>query len=241
MKEGSKKVHSSAGETAGGSVLADRHRRRLVSQHEDGQRKRLLSRLYRSRESQRCSAHTAASCVRGCLLVLMTDPSQAASLMFSPSVHLPTGSMSPPIGPHYLDIPYRSDRRLGLGKSSTLPAQENATPGRCTETFTLPGGATPTHHQRWSNPGDVSPAWGAVQHTCRRPLTEYRAYSQDLAASNGKEWEERHEQGAGQDGSLKQGCKTKIPLKVPRSITDVDLSEPNVSPRESFSSASDIR
>lgn len=169
--------------------------------------------------------------------MLKTDPSQADSLLSSLSVHLPAGSMSPPIGPHYLDIPYRSDRRLGLGKSSTLPAQENTTPGRCTETFTLPGGATPTHthHQRWSNPGDISPAWGTVQHTCRRPLTEYRAYSQDLAASNGKEWEERHQQGAAQDGSLKQDCKSQIPLKVPRSITDVDLSELNVSSRESFS------
>lgn len=135
------------------------------------------------------------------------------------------------MGPHHLDVPYRSDRRLCLGKSSTLPAQENTTPGRCTETVTLPGGATPTHtyHQRWSNPGDISPAWGTIQHTCRRPLTEYRTYSQDLATPNGKEWEGIHQQGTAQDGSLKWDCKTQIPPKVPRSITDVNLSEPNVS------------
>ncbi|GLD71911.1 uncharacterized protein AKAME5_002323500 [Lates japonicus] len=118
-----------------------------------------------------------------------------------------------------------SDRRPYLGKSSTLHAQENTTPGRCMDMASLPGGATPTHtyHQRWSNPGESSPAWGTIQHTCRRPLTEYRVYSHDFTAPNGKEWEERQQQ----DDSLKQDCKPQIPPKVPRSITDVDLSEPN--------------
>ncbi|GAA6218330.1 uncharacterized protein LOC108898793 [Lates japonicus] len=143
----------------------------------------------------------------------------------SSSVHSPPTAMSPPMGPHYLDVPYRSDRRPYLGKSSTLPAQENTTPGRCMDMASLPGGATPTHtyHQRWSNPGESSPAWGTIQHTCRRPLTEYRVYSHDFTAPNGKEWEERQQQ----DDSLKQDCKPQIPPKVPRSITDVDLSEPN--------------
>lgn len=147
------------------------------------------------------------------------------------SVHSPPCAMSPPMGPHYLDVPYRSDRRPYLGKSSTLPAQENTTPGKCTDMVTLPGGATPTHthHQRWSNPGDSSPAWGTVQHTCRRPLTEYRVYSHDLAAPHGKEWEGRQQQGTTQGDSLKRDCKAQIPPKVPRSVTDVDLSEPNVS------------
>lgn len=113
-----------------------------------------------------------------------------------------------------------------MGKSSTLPAQENAGPGRCTEMLSLPGGATPTHtyHQRWSNPGDMGPGWSGVQHTCRRPLTEYRAFSQDLAAANGKEWEGlQQQQGPGSD------CRAKVPPNVPRSITDVDLLEPDVS------------
>ncbi|XP_037631699.1 SAM domain-containing protein SAMSN-1a [Sebastes umbrosus] len=148
------------------------------------------------------------------------------------TVHSPPCAMSPPMGPQYLDVPYRSDRRPYLGKSSTLPAQENATPGRCTDMATLPGGATPTHtyshhHQRWSNPGDSSPAWGTIQHTCRRPLTEYRVYSHDFTASPGREWEGRQQQATAQDDSLKQDSKPQIPPKVTRSVTDVDLSEPN--------------
>ena len=157
-------------------------------------------------------------------------------LLSSPSVHCPPSAMSPPMGPHYLEVPYRSDRRPYLGKSSTLPAQENTTPGRSTEMAILPGGATPTHtyHQRWSNPGDGSPAWGTVQHTCRRPLTEYRVYSHDFATPNGKEWDGRQQQGTAQDDSLKRDCKPQIPPKVPRSITDVELSEPNVSSQFSY-------
>ncbi|XP_029302306.1 uncharacterized protein LOC115017758 [Cottoperca gobio] len=147
------------------------------------------------------------------------------------AAHSPPCAMSPPMGPHYLDVPYRSDRRLYLGKSSTLPAQENTTPGRCADMATLPGGATPTHthHQRWSNPGDSSPAWGTIQHTCRRPLTEYRMYSHDFTSSPVKEWEERQQQEAAQDDSVKQDCKPPISPNIPRSMTDVDLSEPNVS------------
>ncbi|XP_023276193.1 SAM domain-containing protein SAMSN-1 isoform X2 [Seriola lalandi dorsalis] len=139
----------------------------------------------------------------------------------------PPSATGPPMGPQYLDVPYRSDRRPYLGKSSTLPAQENTTPGRYMEMASLPGGATPTHthHQRWSNPGESSPAWGTIQHTCRRPLTEYRVYSHDFPAPNGKEWEGRQQQA--QDDGLKRDCKPQIPPKVPRSITDVDLSEPN--------------
>lgn len=136
--------------------------------------------------------------------------------------------MSPPIGPQYLDVPYRSDRRPYPGKCSTLPAQENTTPGRTIDMISLPGGATPTHHQRWSNPGDTSAAWGNnIQHTCRRPLTEYRVC--DFTTSNGKEWDGRQQQAVSRDESLKRDCKPQITPKVPRSITDVDLSEPNVS------------
>lgn len=133
------------------------------------------------------------------------------------------------MGPHYLDVPYRPDRRPYHGKSSTLPAQENTTPGRHMDMTSLPGGATPTHthHQRWSNPGEGSPAWGTIQHTCRRPLTEYRVYSHDYPPTNGKEWEGRQQ--PAQDDGLKRDCKPQVPPKVPRSITDVDLSEPSVS------------
>ncbi|XP_041849959.1 uncharacterized protein LOC121645536 [Melanotaenia boesemani] len=143
----------------------------------------------------------------------------------------PPGTMSPTLGPNYLDIPYtsRSDKRLFLGKSSTLPAQENTTPGRCADMMvSLPGGATPTHHQRWSNPGDSSPAWGTVQHTCRRPLTEYRVYSHEFSPSPGKEWDGRHQPPMAQNDSLKRDSKPQIPPRVPRSVTEVDLSDPNI-------------
>ncbi|XP_017275634.1 SAM domain-containing protein SAMSN-1a isoform X2 [Kryptolebias marmoratus] len=141
----------------------------------------------------------------------------------------PTGTVSPPLGPHYLDVTYtsRSDRRLYFGKCSTLPAQENTTPGRCPDMVSLPGGATPTHHQRWSNPGDCSPAWGAIQHTCRQPLTEYRVHSHEFSSVQGKEWEGRQQPAPVQDGSLRRAGKAQLLPKVPRSVTEVYLSEPN--------------
>ncbi|KAF3847937.1 hypothetical protein F7725_020965 [Dissostichus mawsoni] len=90
-----------------------------------------------------------------------------------------------------------------------------------------PGGATPTHtyHQRWSNPGESSPSWGSVQHTCRRPLTEYRMFSPDFSTSPEKEWEEGQQQEAAQGDSLKRDCKPQTSPNVPRSMTGVNLSE----------------
>ncbi|KAM4742937.1 SAM domain-containing protein SAMSN-1a isoform 2-T2 [Anableps anableps] len=139
----------------------------------------------------------------------------------------PPKTMSPPLGPHYLDVPYtsRSDRRLYLGKSSTLPTSENTTSGHCADMVSLPGGATPTHHQRWSNPGDSSPAWGTTEHTCCRPLTEYGMLPHEFAMLQGKEWDGKHQPVIDRNGSLKRSCH--LQPKVPRSITEVDLSEPN--------------
>ncbi|XP_054649591.1 SAM domain-containing protein SAMSN-1a isoform X2 [Dunckerocampus dactyliophorus] len=146
------------------------------------------------------------------------------------TVRSPPRTTSPPVGPHYLNVPYRSDTRLYLGKSSTLPTQENTTPGRCPDMISLPGGATPTHahhythNQRWSNPGGNSPVWATVQHTCRRPLTEYRVCSHDFSQTHAKaEWQGGQER----DGILDTNCKPPIPPKVTRSITEVDLAEPN--------------
>ncbi|KAF7652162.1 hypothetical protein LDENG_00100260 [Lucifuga dentata] len=147
------------------------------------------------------------------------------------TVHSQFGTLSPPMGAHYLDIPYRSDRRPYLDKASTLPAQENATPGRCMDTVTLPGGATPTHsyHQHWSNPSDSSPAWGTIQHICRRPLTEYRMYSHDFITPHAEDHDGRQQQATAHDDSSKRDCKTQISVRVHWSNTDVDLSESNVS------------
>ncbi|KAF6721643.1 SAM domain-containing protein SAMSN-1 [Oryzias melastigma] len=144
-------------------------------------------------------------------------------------VHSPSGTLSPPLGPQFLDVPYpsRPDKRLYLGKSSTLPSQENTTPGRYADMVSLPGGATPTHHQRWSNPSDSSPAWSTIQHTCRRPLTEYRAYSHEFSTLQSKEWKGSQQAAIIQDGSLKRDREPQLPPKVPRSATQVDLSEPN--------------
>ncbi|XP_070399517.1 SAM domain-containing protein SAMSN-1a isoform X2 [Nothobranchius furzeri] len=142
----------------------------------------------------------------------------------------PTSTLSPPLGPHDADVTYisKSDRRMYLGKCSTLPAQENTTPGRCTDMVNLPGGATPTHHQRWSNPGDCSPAWGTIHHTCRRPLTEYRVHSHEFMTMYGKDWEQRQQPASTQDGSLKRVGSPQLLSTVPRSVTSVDLSEPNL-------------
>ncbi|XP_077422926.1 SAM domain-containing protein SAMSN-1a isoform X2 [Vanacampus margaritifer] len=146
---------------------------------------------------------------------------------YNTTVHLPTGATSPPMGSHHLDVPYRSDRGLYLGKSSTLPTPENPTPGRYSDMISLPGGATPTHYhnhnQRWSNPSGNSPAWGTVQHNCCRPLTEYRAYSNDFSLPHEKEMQQQE----AKDCSLGRNCKPQIPPKVTRSATDLDLSEPN--------------
>uniref|UniRef100_A0A096LSU5 SAM domain, SH3 domain and nuclear localisation signals 1a n=1 Tax=Poecilia formosa TaxID=48698 RepID=A0A096LSU5_POEFO len=121
-------------------------------------------------------------------------------------VSSPPKTMSPPLEPQYLDVPYtsRPDRRLYLGKSSTLPTPDNSNPGRCVDMVSLPGGATPTHHQRWSNPGDSSPAWGTTEHTCCRPLTEYRVLPHEFASLHGKEWDEKQQAVMDQNGSLKR-------------------------------------
>ncbi|XP_077396340.1 SAM domain-containing protein SAMSN-1a isoform X2 [Festucalex cinctus] len=142
------------------------------------------------------------------------------------SCNITAGTMSPPMGPHHLDVPYRSDRKLYLGKCSTLPTQENPNPERYTDMASLPGGATPTHYhthnQRWSNPADNSSVWGTVQHNCRRPLTEYHVYSNDFGMH-----EKEKQQQEGKDCSLGMNCKPQIPPKVTRSTTDLELSEPN--------------
>ncbi|XP_023206557.1 uncharacterized protein LOC102236798 [Xiphophorus maculatus] len=142
-------------------------------------------------------------------------------------VSSPPKTMNPPLEPQYLDVPYtsRPDRRLYLGKSSTLPTPDSSNPGRCVDMVSLPGGATPTHHQRWSNPGDSSPAWGTIEHTCCRPLTEYRMLPHEFAALHGKEWDGKQQSVMDQNGSLKRSCQ--LQPKVPRSVTEVDLSEPN--------------
>nr|XP_020455950.1 uncharacterized protein LOC109960307 [Monopterus albus] len=144
--------------------------------------------------------------------------------------HSSTGTMSPPMRPHYMDVAYRSDRRPYYGKSSTLLTLENTTRGHCTDMAILPGGATPshTHHPRWSNPGEISPAWAAIQHTCRRSLTEYCVYSHDFSTPSGKEWDRKLQQTTVQDNILKCDCKPQILPKVPRSITAVALLESNV-------------
>lgn len=122
----------------------------------------------------------------------------------------PCPAVSPSLEPNFLEVPHRSEVRF-----STLPTQEHTASSRSVDSVHLPGGATPTHtyHQRWSNLGEGSPSWGTVQHTCRRPLTEYHLYSQDFSTST-----------PGHRDQVHQTCT------VTRSITEVDLSEPNVSP-----------
>uniref|UniRef100_A0AAV2J6V5 Uncharacterized protein n=1 Tax=Knipowitschia caucasica TaxID=637954 RepID=A0AAV2J6V5_KNICA len=137
----------------------------------------------------------------------------------------PAGVMSPLAG-NYLDVQYRCDRRPYMDKCSTLPTPDNYAPGRGMEKVSLPGGATPTHAHRWSNPGEGSPLWGSVPHTCHRPLTEYHTLQQDFTV---KDWD-GGQQSAGPppDSSLKQNMKPQAPAKVSRSTSNVELSQPNV-------------
>ncbi|XP_054883956.1 SAM domain-containing protein SAMSN-1a isoform X2 [Poeciliopsis prolifica] len=139
-------------------------------------------------------------------------------------VSSPPKTMSPPLETQYLDVPYtsRPDRRLYLGKSSTLPTPDNSNPGHCVDMISLPGGATPTHHQRWSNPGDSSPAWGTIEHTCCRPLTEYHMLPHEFADLHGKEWDGKQQPVMDQNGSLKRSCQ--LQPKVPRSVTERSTS-----------------
>ncbi|MEQ2175081.1 hypothetical protein GOODEAATRI_014566 [Goodea atripinnis] len=102
---------------------------------------------------------------------------------------------------------------LYLGKSSTLPAQESTTLGRCADMVSLPGGATPTHHQRWSNPVDSSAAWGTIEHTCRWPLTEYRMLPHEFAMLHVKEGDGRQQPASDQNGSLKRSCQLLAKLR----------------------------
>ncbi|XP_057695470.1 SAM domain-containing protein SAMSN-1a isoform X3 [Corythoichthys intestinalis] len=143
------------------------------------------------------------------------------------TVHPPAGATSPQMGPLYLNVPYRSDRRPHLSKFSTLPIQETTTPGRCNDMISLPGGATPTHYhnqnQRWSNPADNSPVWGTVQHTCRRPLTEYHVSSDDFGLPHRNQMQQLEDK----EGTLTMDFKLHIPPKVTRSFNDLDLLEPN--------------
>lgn len=141
-------------------------------------------------------------------LFLFFNPDQ--QFFFFVSVNSPCPPLSPSLEPNFLEVPHRSEVRF-----STLPTQEHTASSRSVDSVHLPGGATPTHtyHQRWSNLGEGSPSWGTVQHTCRRPLTEYHLYSQDFSTST-----------PGHRDQVHQTCT------VTRSITEVDLSEPNVSP-----------
>ncbi|KAM9812484.1 SAM domain-containing protein SAMSN-1a isoform 2-T2 [Syngnathus typhle] len=145
---------------------------------------------------------------------------EGAKKSHNSTVYPPAGATSPSMAPQLFDVPYRSDRWLNVGKSSTLPTQEHATPGRSTDMMSLPGGATPSwyHNQRWSNPSYNIPIWGTVQHNCCRPFTEYlyteSSYSNDFSLAHEKKMQQQY-------------CGAPILPKVTRSTTDLDLSEGN--------------
>ncbi|XP_046891988.1 SAM domain-containing protein SAMSN-1a [Hypomesus transpacificus] len=121
--------------------------------------------------------------------------------------HLPPDPL--PVVGQYLDLAQGPARIPVPSRASTLPAQENTTPG-VPDLRKGPGGSsssTPSH-QRWSNPAESTPAWGTSYHTCRRPLTEYRPYAHDFTLPRG-------------------------------SVTDVDLSEPSKMLQRAASNVSD--
>ncbi|XP_019904974.2 SAM domain-containing protein SAMSN-1a isoform X1 [Esox lucius] len=124
---------------------------------------------------------------------------------------------------HVIEGPYLDVvRRSAPGCESVQPsAQENAskTP-RAMELSSGPG--APARNQRWSNPAESTPSWGTSYHICHRPLTEYRVYANDYTLPRTKD-QERH-QGPIHDGRLKRNTLLQ---GVSRSVTDVDLSDPN--------------
>ncbi|XP_068601812.1 SAM domain-containing protein SAMSN-1a [Brachionichthys hirsutus] len=132
----------------------------------------------------------------------------------------------------------KESHHSGTKKKEKPPSgQENTIPGRFVETA-LPGGATPTHihHQRWSNPGDSSPAWGTALHTCRRPLTEYRVRSHEFVTPQGKEWEEKRQPGSAQDGSLKRDGKAQTsPKMLQRTASNLSDKVKSSKPKRSTS------
>ncbi|XP_036392412.1 uncharacterized protein LOC118782897 [Megalops cyprinoides] len=58
-------------------------------------------------------------------------------------------------------------------------AQENSAPGPIPTDRGWAMGVPP-NRQRWSTSGEPPPPWGGPYHTCRRPLSEFRAYTCDL-------------------------------------------------------------
>ncbi|CAL8350826.1 unnamed protein product [Lota lota] len=121
------------------------------------------------------------------------------------------GSMcAAPQGAPSLDVSYRSYP----GKASTLPAQKNST--------------THPHHQWLSKVAGSSPVWADVKHTCCRPLTDYRPHSGDFAASCGREWEGTGPRATADEEAGEQDLSGPLgPPRVPCSITDIDLTDPN--------------
>ncbi|CAL8360926.1 unnamed protein product [Merluccius merluccius] len=133
--------------------------------------------------------------------------------------HNSTGSMgSAPQGAPYLDVPYRSYP----DKASTLPAQENSTTHH--HRHQQQQHHHSHHHPRLSNVAENSPVWADAKHTCRRPLTDYRPYSGDFTASRGRELEGTGARATADDEAGKQDLSRP---QVPRSITDIDLTDPN--------------
>ncbi|XP_031429160.2 SAM domain-containing protein SAMSN-1a isoform X2 [Clupea harengus] len=82
----------------------------------------------------------------------------------------------------------------------------------------LPDGQAPGSRERqsWSAPTEATQAWCPSYHTCRRPHTEYRVYSQDLTLPTGKEWTKTD-----QDRRIRRDGP--FHASMVRSVTDMDL------------------
>ncbi|KAG9333348.1 hypothetical protein JZ751_012757, partial [Albula glossodonta] len=117
-----------------------------------------------------------------------------------------------------MGLPKKTDKR----PNTPQQAQENSapTPTPAPGLWNLAG--APPNRQRWSTSGECPPPWGAAPyHTCRRPLSEYRAYTCDFTLPRGKEWD-RPESAPHMDEFRREPSP-----HCARSVTDMDLCDPN--------------
>lgn len=122
-----------------------------------------------------------------------------------------------------IGLPKKGEKR----PNTPQQAQENAAPpcvlGAGAVDGSWSGSGVPPNRQRWSTPGECPPPWGssAPYHTCRRPLSEYRAYACDYTLPRGKDWD--RPDSAPYESALRRGEPS--PPRVARSATDMDLGD----------------
>ncbi|KAJ8414637.1 hypothetical protein AAFF_G00038390 [Aldrovandia affinis] len=114
-----------------------------------------------------------------------------------------------------MGLPKKPEKR----PNTPQQAQENSTPSPAPGVTdrAWSGGGAASNRQRWSTSGESPVPWGAAPyHTCRRPLSEYRAYTCDFSLPRPE------------SAPYGRECpREPSPHCVTRSVTDVDLCDPS--------------